>query len=440
MYDLREYQKRAVSDIQDFISTKRKKKPSIAVLPTGAGKSIVIAEAVVRTNVNTVVLQPNVKLLTQNSSKYMNYGFDCSIFSASAKSKEVGKVTFATPKSVINALDKFKRFDFGLIMIDEAHLGTRSGSEIKKIAQELGTENVVGLTATPVQLHSTMEHGSELIMMPYLRGGLFKEIVHLTQIRELTGYWTPVKYLQSRSDYSMLRARNASEFKEETLKKFFDSNNMEKKIADAIRFLKNEKGIGKALIFVPSVEKAKEIASWRKDFAYIDANVKESERKDILNRFENGDINYVVNLNILSVGYDYPNLCAIIDAYPTNSAPVYIQRDGRLRRVFEGKEVAYYVDLGGNYERFGDVANIEYVQQGGRWVMKTEKGVLTYRRIFNENNYDLSNVIFNFGKYKGLSLEQVAYEDMPYVRWVRDEFTPRDENQLLIKNRIKDVY
>lgn len=108
MYKLRDYQQKASDAAVSFFNNKAKKTNAIMVLPTGSGKSLIIADIAARLDGHTLVFQPSKEILEQNFKKLCSYGIlDCSIYSSSFNSKEISRITFATIGSVKNHPELF---------------------------------------------------------------------------------------------------------------------------------------------------------------------------------------------------------------------------------------------------------------------------------------------------------------------------------------------
>ena len=119
MYTLRPYQQDAVDATVKYF--RRHSSPCCIVLPTGAGKSLVIAE-LARIAKGRVLVMAHVKeLVEQNHQKYASYELEAGIFSAGLDRKDSQqKVIFGSIQSIARAQENFFN-DFSLVVIDECH-------------------------------------------------------------------------------------------------------------------------------------------------------------------------------------------------------------------------------------------------------------------------------------------------------------------------------
>lgn len=107
IFTLRPYQQEASDKAVEFFEAK-KKTTAIMVLPTGSGKSLVIADIANRVDGHLLIFQPSKEILEQNFAKLQSYGvIDCSVYSASLNSKKVSRITFATIGSVVSKPEFF---------------------------------------------------------------------------------------------------------------------------------------------------------------------------------------------------------------------------------------------------------------------------------------------------------------------------------------------
>lgn len=127
------------------------------VLPTGAGKSLVIAELARIAKGRVLVLAHVKELVEQNYEKYKSYGLEAGIFSASLGKKDWDqKAIFGSVQSVARAPEEFFQ-NFSLLIIDECHRVAEEGStQYQEVIKKLQNQNpgifILGLTATPYRL------------------------------------------------------------------------------------------------------------------------------------------------------------------------------------------------------------------------------------------------------------------------------------------------
>lgn len=377
MFKLRKYQEKAIEDCMEVLNHKSKK--SIAVLPTGAGKSIVIAECVKRLNKPVLILQPSKELLKQNYGKYINVGGKASIYCTSLKEKtikkqdytkingdykkckEVSNVTYATIGSIKKEIDTLKKLGIKHVIIDEVHLQSKVGSQLRGFLKKLNIKTVLGLTATPIYLEGGM-NGSRLIMINRSFATIFRDICHVTQIEELVSnsYWSPLKYKIITTDESSLQLNTSgSDYTEHSQKRYYEANNIKEQIVEEVKNLKKENR-KRILIFVPTISEANELYSLIPNSAVVHSKLSQEERDFMVEEFTNGDIPVAINVNVLSVGYDNPEIDAIITARPTSSIALFYQQIGRGCRIHPDKENCIITDFSGNTKRFGRVEGLRF--------------------------------------------------------------------------------
>lgn len=155
IYTLRDYQQQASDAAINFFRSKRERN-GILVLPTGAGKSLVIADIAHRLDGNVLVFQPSKEILEQNFDKLRSYGVeDCSIYSASFNSKKISRITFATIGSVKSHMEDFNHFKY--IIVDECHGVNPQGGMYKNFF-DCARRKILGLTATPYRLSAAIQY------------------------------------------------------------------------------------------------------------------------------------------------------------------------------------------------------------------------------------------------------------------------------------------
>lgn len=415
MYELRPYQNSAVSAA--FATDN-----GIIVTPTGGGKSLCVAGIVNGTNGKTLVLQPTKEILESNYEKIVASGFEgATIFSASVGVKEVGCCTYATIGSIIHKLDLFS--DVDTLIIDEVHLvGSKEKNgnkgQYRQLIEALAPKRLIGLTATPYRLHTT-SLGSDARILSRTRPKMFERIIHITQTSDLVeqGFLMRPEYkISGREKKNLLKLNSTgAEFDDRSVQAYLDAINVTKSIVESAKEALSN-GFKHLLVFVPSLrESAAAVAALNEAGISADSISSESsktERKTKLAKIRSGEIKAMVNVQIFTVGYDFPALDCIISARPTQSLALYYQIIGRCVRPHPSKSRPVVYDLVDNFSRFDDPMNYHIVESApGLYAVLSPNGRLTNRIIGLPPEKDDK---LEFGKYKGTALCQVP---VSYISW-----------------------
>lgn len=334
MIQLRSNQVEPIEKAISFFQEK-KPKPSLIVLPTAWGKSILTAFVAKNTNDKMIVLQPSKELLEQNYLKYVNLcdGFaNAGIYSASFGSKEIAQITYATIGSIKTLGAKFKALGFTKMLIDEAHLFPREAdSMLGTFLKESGITHVLGITATPVKLQTGRDqfgqNYSKLVMLTSRskKGNFFKDIIHVGQVSEMVrlGFWSPLTYEASQFDDSQLVFNSSkSEYTEDSVQRAFEENGGTQTIVNALDAHPERQHI---LAFAPSVQDAISLSERYPNSAVIYGDMDKRERASIIERFRKGEIRVIFNVRVLSTGFDYTGIDCIVLGVSTASIALYYQ-------------------------------------------------------------------------------------------------------------------
>ncbi len=359
-FTLRPYQKEAVDAGVDFFKSDSKKN-KILILPTGAGKSVVIANILAPLEGKTIILQPSKEILEQNFAKYISSGYRASIYSASAGQKKVDTITFCTIGSIINKKHLFHGLEH--IIIDECHAVNPKGGMYEEFISAFPKAKVLGLTATPYRLHNSME-GAQLKFLTRTRPKIFDEVLYYVQNSELfdNGYLSKLEYFAFNVvDRSMLQVNSSgTDFTEQSLRRYYKVIDMPSKIVEySIRLLAKRKNL---LIFCSLIEEAENVSKRIPGAVVLTGQTRKEDREKILVQFKSGKIRCVVNVGVLTTGFDYPELECVLIARSTMSLALYYQIVGRAMRISPKKENAWIVDLGGNINFFGKIETMKIEQ------------------------------------------------------------------------------
>lgn len=444
MITLRKNQTEPIRKATEFFNAKNPA-PSLIVLPTAWGKSILTAFVAKSINGKLLVLQPSKELLEQNYKKYVSlcdFETEAGIYSASFGRKDINKITYATIGSIKNIGKLFKQLGFTKMLIDEAHLYPREAdSMLGKFLSESGITHVLGITATPVKLQQNIDLGgnyfSKLVMLTSRskKGNFFKDIIHVGQVIEMVemGFWSRLEYKVEGFDGSQLVYNSSkSEYTDESVQRAFRSNNVHEQIKKQLNENSNRKHI---LVFVPSVAEAIALSGEYPDSSAIYGEMKKEDRARAINDFKAGRTRVIFNVRILSTGFDYTGIDCIVLGISTASIALYYQIIGRATRIDKGKRDALIIDLAGNVARFGRVEDITFEKDGTLWRMYGTGGILlsgipihelgtvTRESLKTEKELKKANkspvTVMPFGKHKG---EPIASIPKSYRLWMLEKF------------------
>ncbi|MCO5113633.1 MAG: DEAD/DEAH box helicase [Bdellovibrionaceae bacterium] len=358
MYELRPYQREAVENTINYF--KKKRDPAVIVLPTGAGKSLVIAELARIARGRVLVLAHVKELVEQNHLKYESYGLEAGVYSAGLHKKDKDqKVIFGSIQSVANAQDGFFE-NFTLLVIDECHrVGLESESQYSQVIKKLRERNrglcVLGLTATPYRLGTGWIYNySHKGVMNTAEPRFFKQCVFELPLK----YMIQNKYLTqpvkvdipvTSYDFSELfeseKAYTQADIEEVLRKQRRLTPLIVKNIVDITESY-HRQGV---MIFSSTVKHAQEILeSLPKGQARIVIGETESsERDQIIEDFKNKKFKYLVNVSVLTTGFDAPHVDVIAILRPTESISLYQQIIGRGLRLDQSKKDCFILDYTG---------------------------------------------------------------------------------------------
>lgn len=406
IYTLRDYQQKA-SDASVRFFQENTDRNGLLVLPTGSGKSLVIADIANRLDGNVIVFQPSKEILEQNFNKLRSYGVeDCSIFSASFNSKEISRITFATIGSVKSCMEFFDQFRY--VIVDECHLVNAQGGMYKDFF-DCSKRKILGLTATPYRLSTSVvyrEDGKQVFrpkdeklaeefdqkvinrrirmdsqcILKFLtrtRPRVFHDVIYQVDISTLLqrGYLARMEYfdLSILNHASLRRNSTGRDFDDKALKGQYEKCNLQTHLINVVRRLQTPKsGIPRKgiLVFTKFIEESELLCEYVDGCVMITGKTPQKERDRILNDFKEGKIKVVANVGVLTTGFDYPELDTVVMARPTMSLSQYYQIVGRAIRPHESKNSAWLVDLCGNIKRFGRVEDLHlYEPRPGEYMI-----------------------------------------------------------------------
>lgn len=351
---LRPYQSEAVNAVYNHLRT-RTDNPCV-VLPTGSGKTHVIKQvvedAVDKWGGRVLVLAHVKELLLQAAEKLDRD--DVGIYSAGLNSRQA-----TTPIVVAGIQSVYKRAGelgpFNLVLVDEAHLIPLDGEGMyRQFLNDALLVNpgvrVIGLTATPYRMKSGIICNPDHFLNHICYEALIPELI-------MQGYLCPVrsKAGKKKPDTESLHVRGG-EYVAAEVEAMMDSDLVvDAAIAEILEFTADRHSV---LIFAASVKHAMHLQSLLSEAGLITGDTASGERAEQIEQFKNGDMKYLVSVNVLSVGFDAPNVDAIALLRPTLSPGLYYQQVGRGLRICPGKTDCLILDFAGNIKQHGPIDDI----------------------------------------------------------------------------------
>ena len=363
MFILRPYQQQAVdATVQHFRATN---KAAVIVLPTGAGKSLVIAELARLARRKILVLTHVKELVEQNHDKFRKYGdlagTKSGVYSAGLNLKQTEQqVTFASVQSVVRNLGQFAN-EYSLVIIDECHRVSdfEQDNQYGKIIQQLLEHNqdlkILGLTATPYRM------GMGWIYKYHYHGikrsdeaRPFEKCIYELPLSFMlkNSYLTQPSFVDApiaQYDFSALSSNAQGEYNTEQVNELLVRYpRVTQAIIEQVEsYAEKRKGV---MIFAATVKHANEILGYLPEgtAALVTGSTKNAERAELIEQFKQQKLKYLVNVSVLTTGFDAPHVDLIAILRPTESVSLYQQIVGRGLRLAEGKEDCLVIDYAGN--------------------------------------------------------------------------------------------
>lgn len=357
---LRQYQADAIEALYQYWIDGRGSDPLI-VCPTGAGKTLILAklieDALEFTGTRVLMLTHVSELLKQGGQELVSIlpGVDLGFYSASLGQKRLDRqVTFAGIQSIWErAYDMVPAPD--LVIIDEAHLvpkntTTRYGKFLDDLRQCNPDVKIVGLTATPYRLDSGYLHKG--------KGAIFDGIAYDIPVGKLIdeGYLSPLisRGAKAKIDLTNVGKRGGEFIESQLASAASDPDLVKATVEEIVRFGADRKSW---LVFSSGIEHAEmirdQMLSNGVDAEVVTGSDNKTDRARKINDFKSMRLRCLINIGVLTVGFNHPATDLVAMVRATASAGLYVQMAGRGTRLADGKQDCLLLDFGGNVERHG---------------------------------------------------------------------------------------
>lgn len=364
MPKLRDYQQHAVDNVHQAWA--RGADNTLLVLPTGAGKTVIMSSILDDHSGASVAIAHRQELVSQISMALARQGVRHRIIGPKNVIKlcvglhtaELGRSFFhPEARAGVAGVDtlvrrgKSLREWLGSVTLwaqDEAHhvlASNKWGTAASMFPRAKG----LGVTATPLRADGKgLGRGHD---------GLFDEMVVGPSMRDLIrrGFLTEYRIFAPPSDYQRPDTIGGSgDFTMVNMKKATKQSHIVGDIvAHYIKIANGKPGV----TFVPDVETAHDVAAQfcaaGVPAVAVSAKTPDRERIDCINRFKRGELRQLVNVDLFGEGFDLPAIEVVSMGRPTESYGLYVQQFGRALRLLEGKTHGIIIDHVGNVARHG---------------------------------------------------------------------------------------
>lgn len=341
--ELRDYQTDTIEAIEKAWANGTLR--AAAVLPTGAGKTVVFSHLAARqtgSRGRTLVIAHREELLNQAAAKIRTVAphLNCGIVKAEQDEHDGADIVVASVQTLAVPRRRARIENVGLVIIDEAHHA--AAETYRTVMGHFGCFEdtpAAGFTAT----------------MARTDGGLaevWDDVVFRLDILTMIsrGFLVDVHGKQvvcDGLDLSGVKSRGG-DYVEGQLGQALSESGAADAVAQAYReFAADRAGV----VFTPTVDTAKQMAEVLNAAGFTTAPVwgdmGSDERRRVLAAYERGDIQILTNCMVLTEGFDAPWASCCVVARPTRSTPLYVQMVGRVLRTFPGKKDALVLDVVG---------------------------------------------------------------------------------------------
>jgi superfamily II DNA or RNA helicase len=235
------------------------------------------------------------------------------------------KIVVASVQTLHNRLDKINPSTFDYVVVDEIH--HYASPTFLKTLRHFEPKLLTGWTATPKRLD-----GLNL-------SNIVQEVIFEYSIENgiKDGFLSPIEAFQIKTSTDISKVeRTAGDFNQKKLSEKVDSPTRNKLIVNKyLQYAKNRQAIGFCVDINHCYNLKREF-----DLFGVSCEVVVSDkercpnREDIVKRFKQGKIDVLLNVTILTEGFDYEDVACVLMARPTQSETIYKQGIGRVTRLF----------------------------------------------------------------------------------------------------------
>ena len=330
--------------LKNLEETRKENDRALLISATGTGKTYLSAFDVKQANAKKILFVAHRKVILERakiSYQKILKNKKMEIFDSNFQINDKDEVIFAMVQTLNKEknLNIFPKDYFDYIIVDEVHHG--GAKTYQSIFEYFNPKFLLGITATP-------ERTDDFNIYQLFNYNVAYEIRLEDAMKE--ELLCPFHYFGI-SDILI----DGKSVDEKTSIKNLTSDERVEHILDKSRYYSYSGEKLHCLIFVSKVEEAKILVE-----KFLEKNIKavalssensDNEREEAIKKLEQGEIDYIVSVDIFNEGVDIPCVNQVILLRPTTSAIVYIQQLGRGLRKYKNKDYTVVLDFIGNYEK-----------------------------------------------------------------------------------------
>jgi superfamily II DNA or RNA helicase len=362
---LRDYQELSITKLA--MSIKQGLHRPVLMMPTGSGKTSVaamLAKRAVKKGNRVWFTVDNLELVDQTVSAFQLVGLDVSVIQGIHELTDYRKsVQVITNQTLIRrwrVFDQHPEWLPDLIIHDECHVMYKAHHQIHMMMPD---KPVIGLSATPFANNM---------------GKLYNNMVvgHTTQELIDEGYLCDFDaFAPFTPDMAGVKTKNGDFDPGESVNKV----NQKEIVGNVVTEWKKHAAGRKTIVFACNIAHSEQICmEYRSagiNAVHLDGYTDKEERKEIVGRFREGQIDVLCSVMVLTKGFDAPIASCAVLAAPTKSLMKYIQQVGRVLRPHDSHDKALILDHAGNIERLGFPTDElpQYLDNGDKAERKARK-------------------------------------------------------------------
>lgn len=394
---LQEIQKRRDAGIKAFL----------IVLPTAAGKSKIVEEdlrefAKNKKDFKGLILVPGINILTDWNQRVHN-----------SLPELEDKIDIRTYAYMARHYTELSSDYYNYIVVDEAHHAV--APILKRVIQYYNADFTIGLTATDQRPDKKK---LETVFGTYSTSLSLKEAMEKGIVAKANVY-----RIETNIDLSKVRF-NGKDYVNADLEKRIQVTSRNELIVDVLKeyFTSGEASLRQGVIFCVNVSHANEMARLLNKAGIVAASYTGQTKNpaSVMDDFKNKKIRFLCTCNMISEGWDYPELGILVMARPTLSKVLYLQQIGRGLRKTDTKKNVIVIDVVDEYGAMIKACNMHtifanpyYVPFGDITITNYTPGQMLVvdgieERIERITEVDINTFEDKYGDY--LSQEQLARE------------------------------